>query len=94
LRPLRLKFLPRSTQVYGSSWGRAKQDKVRGIAGVNSRYWEKDEDIKPRLSERVISFFIGKYVKIRYKMWMFRKEANESELNLQDLSDFATCIGF
>jgi hypothetical protein len=53
---------------------------------VNSRYWEKDEDIKPRLSERAISFFIGKYVKIRYKMWMFRKEANESELNLQDLS--------
>ena len=53
---------------------------------VNSRYWEKDQDIKQRLSERVISYCIGKYVKIRYKIWMFRKEANESKLNLQDLS--------
>jgi hypothetical protein len=53
---------------------------------VNSRYWEKDQDIKQRLSERVISYFIGKYVKVRYKIWMLRKEANESELSLQDLS--------
>jgi len=53
---------------------------------VNSRHREKEQDIKQRLSERVVSYFIGKYVKVRYKIWMFRKEANESELNLQDLS--------
>jgi hypothetical protein len=53
---------------------------------VNSRHWEKEEKIKQRLSERVISYCIGKYAKIRYKMWMFRKESNESKLNLQDLS--------
>jgi hypothetical protein len=50
---------------------------------VNSRHWEKEEKIKQRLSERVISYCIGKYAKIRYKMWMFRKESNESKLNLQ-----------
>ena len=53
---------------------------------MNSRHLEREEDIKQRLSERVISYFIGKYAKIRYKMWMFRKESNESKLNLQDLS--------
>jgi hypothetical protein len=53
---------------------------------VNSRHWEKEKDIKPRLSERVISYLIGKYVKARYRIWMIRKEANESKLNLQDLS--------
>ena len=53
---------------------------------MNSRHWEKEKDIKERLRERVISYCIGKYVKIRYKIWMFRKEANESKLNLQDLS--------
>jgi len=53
---------------------------------VNSRHWEKEKDTKQRLGERIISYFIGKYVKIRYKIWMFRKEANESNLHLQDLS--------
>jgi hypothetical protein len=53
---------------------------------VNSRYWEKDEDIKPRLSERIISYFIGKYVKTRYRMWMLRKESNERRLHPEDLS--------
>ena len=53
---------------------------------MNSRHWEKEKDIKPRLSERVISYLIGKYVKARYRIWMIRKEANESKLNLQDLS--------
>ena len=52
---------------------------------MNSRHWEKEKDIKQRLGERIISYFIGKYVKIRYKIWMFRKEANESNLHLQDL---------
>ena len=52
---------------------------------MNSRHREREKNIKQRLSERVISYLIGKYVKIRYKIWMFRKEANESKLNLQDL---------
>ena len=53
---------------------------------MNSRHWEKEKDIKPRLSERVISYLIGKYVKARYRIWMIRKESNESNLHLQDLS--------
>ena len=53
---------------------------------MNSQHWEKEKYIKQRLSERIISYFIGKYVKFMYKIWIFRKEANESELNLQDLS--------
>jgi len=52
---------------------------------VNSRHWEKEKDIKPRLSERVISYFIGKYVKIRHRIWMVRKESNESKLHSRDL---------
>ena len=65
---------------------RHKDPKDRGILGVNSRHWEKEEERKPRLSERVMSYFIGKYVKIRYRIWMFRKEANESVLHPEDLS--------
>jgi hypothetical protein len=57
---------------------------------VNSQHWEKEEDRKQDLSERLISYFIGKYVKARYKIWMSRKEANESRLNLQDLSRICT----
>jgi hypothetical protein len=53
---------------------------------VNSRQREREKDIEQRLRERVISYFIGKYAKFRYKTWMFRKEANESKLNLQELS--------
>ena len=53
---------------------------------MNSRYREREKDIEQRLSERVISYFIGKYAKFRYKTWMFRKESNESKVNLQDLS--------
>jgi len=53
---------------------------------VNSQHREKEKDIKQRLSERVISYFIGQYAKVRYKIWMLRKEDNESELNLQDFS--------
>jgi hypothetical protein len=52
---------------------------------MDSRNWEKEKDIKLRLSERIISYFIGKYVKVRYRMWLLRKEANESKLNFQDL---------
>ena len=53
---------------------------------MNSQHREKEKDIKQRLSERVISYFIGQYAKVRYKIWMLRKEDNESELNLQDFS--------
>jgi hypothetical protein len=54
---------------------------------MNSQLWEKENNIKQqRLSEKVISYLIGKYVRVRYKIWMFRKEANEGELNPQDLS--------
>ena len=53
---------------------------------MNSRYQDKEKDIEPKTGERIISYLIGKYAKIRYKIWMFRKEANESNLNLQDLS--------
>jgi hypothetical protein len=52
---------------------------------VNSRQREKEKDVEQRLSERVTSYFIGKYNKIRYKLWMFRKEANETKLDLQYL---------
>jgi len=47
---------------------------------------ENKKDINQRLSERVISYFIGKYVKIRYRMWMLRKESNESKLHPEELS--------
>ncbi len=53
---------------------------------MNSQNWEREKDIKQRLSERVISYFIGKYVKIRYRIWMLRKESNESLLHPEDLS--------
>ena len=53
---------------------------------MNSPSLKNEKDIQQRLSDRVISYFIGKYVKIRYRLWMLRKEANESNLNLQDLS--------
>ena len=53
---------------------------------MNSRYWEKENDIKQGLGERVISYFIGKYVKVRYRIWMLRKESNESVLHPEDLS--------
>lgn len=53
---------------------------------MNSRRWEKENEIKQRLSEKVIGYFIGKYVKIRYRTWMLRKESNESVLHPEDLS--------
>jgi hypothetical protein len=53
---------------------------------MNSRHWEKEKDIKPKIGEKIINYLIGKYAKSRYKIWMLRKEANESKLNLQDLS--------
>lgn len=53
---------------------------------MNSQYQKKEKDIEPKIGEKIINYLIGKYAKIRYKIWMFRKEANESKLNLQDLS--------
>jgi hypothetical protein len=53
---------------------------------MDSRYQAKERDIEPNIGERIIRYLIGKYIKFRYKIWMFRKEANESRLNLPDLS--------
>jgi hypothetical protein len=52
---------------------------------VNSRYQKKEKDIEPKIGERIISYFIGKYVKARYRIWMMRRESNEGNLHLQDL---------
>ena len=38
-----------------------------------------------KLGEKIISHFIGIYVKIRYRIWMLRKESNESNVPLQNL---------
>jgi hypothetical protein len=53
--------------------------------GVNSRYRKKEKDIEAKIGERFINYLIGKYAKIRYKIWMLRKESSESKLHLQDL---------
>ena len=53
---------------------------------MNSRYREEEKDISTRISEKIKDFFIGKYTRIRYKIWMFRKESKESKLDLQDIS--------
>lgn len=53
---------------------------------MHSQDWKKERDIETKLGDRVINYFIGMYTRIRYKIWMFRKETNESKLNLQDLS--------
>jgi hypothetical protein len=52
---------------------------------VKAQYQKNEKDTQPKIGERIIRYFIGRYVKIRYKIWMFRKEANESKLNPQDL---------
>jgi len=52
---------------------------------VKFKHLNKAEDPKATFGERIISHLIGNYVKIRYRMWMSRKEANEGKLNLQDL---------
>jgi hypothetical protein len=52
---------------------------------VNSQYQKKEKDIEPKIGEKIINYLIGKYAKIRYKIWMLRKESNESKLRLQDL---------
>jgi hypothetical protein len=52
---------------------------------VNSQHRHREKDKEQRLGERIVSYFIGIYVKIRYRIWMFRKEASESKLSLQNL---------
>jgi hypothetical protein len=52
---------------------------------VHSQDWNKERDTETKLSDRVINYFIGIYVKIRYRTWMLRKESNESKLNSEDL---------
>lgn len=70
----------------GSICGKEGCIKRKRTVEVNSRYREEEKAIHPKIGERIISFFIGKYTKVRYRMWMLRKEANESKLNLRDLS--------
>jgi hypothetical protein len=52
---------------------------------VKFKHFNKAEDLKATFGERIISHLIGNYGKIRYRMWMFRKEANEGKLYIQDL---------
>ena len=52
---------------------------------MNSQYQKKEKVIEPKIGERIISYFIGKYVKARYRIWMMRRESNESNFHLQDL---------
>jgi len=58
---------------------------------VNSGGWKQERDTGAKLGERIISYLIGEYIKIRYRIWMLRKESNESKLHLQDL--FRICSG-
>ena len=53
---------------------------------MNAQYQKKEKDTQPKIGERIISYFIGIYVKIRYRIWMLRKESNESKSPLQNLS--------
>ena len=52
---------------------------------MHSQDWNKERDTETKLGDRVINYLIGKYVKIRYRTWMIRKESNESKLNSEDL---------
>jgi hypothetical protein len=52
---------------------------------VNSGGWKQERDTGAKLGERIISHLIGNYGKIRYRIWMLRKESNESKLHLNDL---------
>jgi len=52
---------------------------------VNAQYQKKEKNTHPKSGERIISYFIGIYVKIRYRIWMIRKESNESKSPLQNL---------
>jgi len=52
---------------------------------VNSGGWKQERDTGAKLGERIISYLIGEYIKIRYRIWMLRKESNESKLHDQDL---------
>ena len=58
---------------------------------MNSGGWKQERDTGAKLGERIISYLIGEYIKIRYRIWMLRKESNESKLHLQDL--FRICSG-
>ena len=52
---------------------------------MNAQYQKKEKNTHPKSGERIISYFIGIYVKIRYRIWMIRKESNESKSPLQNL---------
>jgi hypothetical protein len=48
---------------------------------VHSQYRDKQHDVKEKLGERIIAYFIGKYKIARYRTWMLRKEVNETDLH-------------
>jgi hypothetical protein len=52
---------------------------------VNSKHGQREKEREQKLGERILSSFIGMYVKLRYKIWMLRKESNESKIALQNL---------
>ena len=52
---------------------------------MNSPHWNKETDKKIKLSERIVDYVIGGYLKNRFRIWMFRKEFKESKLHLKSL---------
>ena len=52
---------------------------------MNFQHHHREKDREQKLGEKIISYFIGKYVKMRYRIWMLRRESNESKVPLQNL---------
>jgi hypothetical protein len=52
---------------------------------VNSQHGHREKEREQKLGERIVSSFIGMYVKMRYRIWMLRRESNESKVPLQNL---------
>lgn len=52
---------------------------------MNSPHWNKETDKKIKLSERIVDYVIGGYLKNKYRIWMLTKEFKESKLDLKHL---------
>jgi len=52
---------------------------------VHNKFWYREKEIKSKLGERIKSYFVGVYKKIRFRTWMLRKEFSESELHSKKL---------
>jgi hypothetical protein len=52
---------------------------------VDSQHGHKEKEREQKLGERIVSYFIGMYVKMRYRIWMLRRESNESKVAFQNL---------